>query len=913
MRRLVALACLTLALSCSNKTPFRFPSDLDRHEKFRYDLDLDVFQLSNGLTVVLAPQRDTNVTVVDVRYKVGSAADPAGATGIAHFVEHLSFLERTEPGKATLWDRLAAASLSYNAFTVQDATDYVSIGVGSAWTEQLSVEAARMRLTCAAIDDDLFERERGVVLAELAQRGSAGVDPLYAALFGEDHPYGHNPGGSDVGTIKRDDVCKFLDLHYGPQNAVLVVSGAVDRKVMRTAIAATFGGIPAHGNKEQPYIPSLSFDERTGAQHDLSWTLDQPMVVLAYAAPDWGTNEAIYHQLAETLVQSAMNRVANAHDDIDAIFVFDVGGKRGGVTLVAALAKKGADLSAVEKAMRDGLPAALSHGRTDEILVSTWRAYLYAQTIGRYEDLSSRGDMIADYLQYTDRTDFQIHDLEVTHALTLPALLAYTDHYLVNAKPFVLRIRPEAKRDPKERTTSIANLATRTVKDLPISRQPVDAKEADSALVAPAAAHAEAPTEIMLDNGLRVVFAPRLGSSLFEARMVFPTGSADDPPDAPGTARLAAEKLSPDYKRTFDWDQWDQILAGTGVGTSYDEAVTESATVISTSGIAAWAQWHLWHLHLDLEAGVYDPEDLAGETGDNDNGDEAAAEQRHAVMSRLFGSDHPYARPTKKAAPDAARLEAFRRAHYVTEGATLIISGNFDRAVIEHDIRELWGAWPKRAPSDVHQVPAASPEPGPNVFAIEDGDATQIHVKLAVLAHSTLRASRPARAVAKELLDLRLAAIREEMAASYGVYASYHTTAAGDLLEISGDVDPARAGDAIARIVAELDQLRDHAADLRDDFVRARRAALSAAMVQQSSAAGAADQAQDLVIHELPLDYYVVLPSKIGAVSPDDVAALLHRDLDRARMVVVVSGPNARAAAEASKLAPVTVLPSAKK
>jgi predicted Zn-dependent peptidase len=282
--------------------------------------------------------------------------------------------------------------------------------------------------------------------------------------------------------------------------------------------------------------------------------------------------------------------------------------------------------------------------------------------------------------------------------------------------------------------------------------------------------------------------------------------------------------------------------------------------------------------------------------------------QRRAIIARLFGADHPYARAQKGGTPDVGQLESFRRAHYVTEGATLIVSGNFDRAVIEHDIRELWGAWPKRAPSDVHHVPPASPGAGPTVFVSDDDSAARVHVHVAILARSTLGAARPARAVATQLLDLRLAAIREEMAASYGVYAGYRTTAAGDLLEISGDLEPARAGDALARLGAELAQARDHAALLRADFVRARRTALSEAMAHDSSAAGAADEAQDLVVHELPLDYYTILPSKIGAVTPQDLAELLHGDLDPSRMVVVVSGPGARKAAEAAKLGTVTEL-----
>jgi zinc protease len=902
MRRAAAIAAIAL-LSC-HKTPFRFPSDLDEHAKFHYDLDLDVFTLSNGLTVVLAPARDTNVVVVDARYEVGSADDPIGQTGIAHFIEHLTFLERAGRGAPTVNDRMAASALSYNAFTSFDSTDYVSLGLADRWTELLAIEAARMTGSCDSIDDALLERERGVVLAELAQRNSDATSTLLAAIFGEAHPYGHAPGGADVATVRRADVCAFLAHHYAPDHAVVVVSGAIDEHA-RATVTAAFAALTPHGAHDPPGVPAL--DPTGAAPRELTTTFEQPIVALVYPAPAWGSNAATYHALAERLVQRAMNKVDAQRADIDTIEVFELGGKRGGATLVAALATKGADLAAVEKAMRDGMSLALVHSAADEMEIGTWRAFLYARFVGKYDDLWSRGSTLADYVQLTDHGEFQIHDLEVAHAMSAPELLAYTDHFIAHATPLVVHIRPEAKGQP---TARIENTETRPVKDLPSSRQPVDEAEADHALPAPAM-KAVSPDQITLPNGLRVVFAPRPGSSLFEARMVFPAGSADDPPNAPGAARLAAAKIWPDFQRPFTLVQWDEIVAGAEVGTSYDSSVTESSTVISTSGVAAWAQWHLWHLHLELEAGIYDPADLKHETGTT--GDDTEDARRRAIMARLFGADHPYARASKAAAPDAGALEQFRRAHYVTEGATLVISGSFDRAVIEHDIRELWGAWPKRAPTDVRAVPAAAPVAGPTVFVLDDDDASQVHVEIAVLARSTLRASRPARAVAIQLLDLRLAAIREEMAASYGVSAGYDTTAAGDLLVIGGDVEPARAADALVRIDAELVQLRDHAADLRGDFVRARRTSLSDAMAQDSSAAGAANEAQSLVVNELPLDYFSVLPSKIGAVTPADAAELLHGDLDPARMVIVISGPGAREVAEAAKLGPITDLPKAKK
>ncbi len=51
----------------------------------------ETFTLANGMQVVVVPNHRAPVVVHMVWYRVGAADDPAGKSGLAHFLEHLMF------------------------------------------------------------------------------------------------------------------------------------------------------------------------------------------------------------------------------------------------------------------------------------------------------------------------------------------------------------------------------------------------------------------------------------------------------------------------------------------------------------------------------------------------------------------------------------------------------------------------------------------------------------------------------------------------------------------------------------------------------------------------------------------------------------------------------------------------------
>ena len=224
--------------------------------------DLPVFErtLANGLKTLVLPRRHAPVVVCDLYYPVGSFDEPAGKTGLAHFVEHMLFkgTERFPKGQI---DRLAfVAAGQSNAETGEDGTHYWFAFPSDRWELALAIESDRMR--GATFDPREVEAERQVIAEERArdQESPFGrLDQAHLAASYVRHPY-RNPilgWPDDLARIGVDDLKAFYRDHYRPDGAVLVVVGDVDPDRALDASEARFDGLPRRARPAGP----PSFDE----------------------------------------------------------------------------------------------------------------------------------------------------------------------------------------------------------------------------------------------------------------------------------------------------------------------------------------------------------------------------------------------------------------------------------------------------------------------------------------------------------------------------------------------------------------------------------------------------------------------------------------------------------------------------
>lgn len=220
----------------------------------------ETFTLSNGMEVVAVVNRRVPVVAHMVMYKVGSADEPRGKSGIAHYLEHLMFkgTETVEPGAFS--KEVSRHGGRDNAFTSFDYTGYFQTVAADRLEMVMRLEADRManlRLT-----DELARPELQVVREERRQRTDnspqARLGEQVAATLFVHHPYGTPIIGWDgeIAALTKDDAVDFYRTWYAPNNAVLLVSGDVDVARLRALAEETYGRVPA-----RPVPPRVRVEE----------------------------------------------------------------------------------------------------------------------------------------------------------------------------------------------------------------------------------------------------------------------------------------------------------------------------------------------------------------------------------------------------------------------------------------------------------------------------------------------------------------------------------------------------------------------------------------------------------------------------------------------------------------------------
>jgi zinc protease len=213
------------------------------------------FTLSNGLQVVVIPDHRTPVVTEMIWYKVGSADETPGKSGLAHFLEHLMFKGTAKHPPGEFSQTVLRVGGNENAFTSVDYTGYYQRVPREQLATMMEFEADRM--TGLVLKDENVLPERDVVLEEFNMRVANNPDArlneqVMAALY-LNHPYGRPVIGwhQEIEKLDREDALAFYRRFYAPNNAILVIAGDVEAADVRPLVERNFGPIPA-----QPAIPA---------------------------------------------------------------------------------------------------------------------------------------------------------------------------------------------------------------------------------------------------------------------------------------------------------------------------------------------------------------------------------------------------------------------------------------------------------------------------------------------------------------------------------------------------------------------------------------------------------------------------------------------------------------------------------
>lgn len=345
--------------------------------------DPETFTLKNGMQVVVVNNPRAPVVSHMVWYKVGSADEEPGKSGLAHYLEHLMF-KGTEKIKPSEFSRTVARNGGRdNAFTAYDYTAYFENIARDRLELVMGMEADRMvnlRLT-----DDIVLPERKVIQEERRQRtenepASRLYEQLYSLLFVH-HPYGTPIIGwmHEIEKLTTQDALDFYKRHYAPNNAILVVAGDITAKELKPLAEKTYGQIAPVDN-----IPARVrvIEPPTEGARRITLTDDQvrqPNWSRMWKAPSYNAGEKQYASALEVLenilADGATSRLYKALvvDQKIAAGVslsYNPNALDLGTLSISATPAPGQDVAAVEAGVDAELARLLSGGVTDAEVAS---------------------------------------------------------------------------------------------------------------------------------------------------------------------------------------------------------------------------------------------------------------------------------------------------------------------------------------------------------------------------------------------------------------------------------------------------------------------------------------------------------------------------------------------------------------
>jgi len=206
------------------------------------------FRLDNGLKVVVREDQRSPVVVAQVWYKIGSSYEQFGSTGLSHALEHMMFKGTAKVPTGEFSRLVSHLGGEDNAFTASDYTAYYQLYSNTRLPLALELEADRMvNLT---LDETEFKQEIKVVMEERRQRTDDNPQGLaferFQSLALLTTPSRNPTIGwmSDLNNMKIDDLRRWYQTWYAPNNATLVVVGDVKVDEVKQLASQYFGQIP---------------------------------------------------------------------------------------------------------------------------------------------------------------------------------------------------------------------------------------------------------------------------------------------------------------------------------------------------------------------------------------------------------------------------------------------------------------------------------------------------------------------------------------------------------------------------------------------------------------------------------------------------------------------------------------------
>lgn len=251
---------------------------------------MEKFTLQNGLTVLVEPMPYLRSVSLGVWVKAGSMLESREENGLSHFMEHMAFKGTEHRTARQIAEEMDCIGGQLNASTSKLCTNYYAKVID----EDLPLAADILAdMVCRpALDEEELNKERGVVLEEIAMVEDNPEDVVYdvlaEAVFGQ-QSLGQTILGpkEKIAAYTAKDLRAFRQRHYGPQNAVVALAGNVEASRARELMEQYFGSWQGAAGEEFPQATAIPEPKKLSRDKDT----EQVHLCVSFRSHEMGSDQ----------------------------------------------------------------------------------------------------------------------------------------------------------------------------------------------------------------------------------------------------------------------------------------------------------------------------------------------------------------------------------------------------------------------------------------------------------------------------------------------------------------------------------------------------------------------------------------------------------------------------------------------
>jgi zinc protease len=845
--------------------------------------------LDNGLTVLLQENHVAPVISLNMWVKVGSVYEADAEAGISHVYEHMLFKGTATRGVGEIAQEIEGAGGDINAYTSFDHTVYY-ITIASRFLD-LALDVMADAIQHSAFDPEELRKEQEVVVEEIKRGADIPSRKLTEALFAacyRCHPY-RRPVIGDERTVKaltREHILRFFRTWYVPNNMVLVLTGDFDQAAVLARIRRAFADF-----QPQP-LPPLHIPpepvQRELRTVILTDSIQEALLEMAYHVPGARHKDSYALDLLSFILgggeSSRLYRAVKAEQELlHAVYAYPFMPKDPGLFVIgasldaehwqAALAgllgevarvqREGVTIAELDKAKRNLESEFIYQRETVQGQAKQW-GYLAAVL----EDLAFEERYLKGLARATPQ-DIQ----RVARTYLTPGNLAVG---------FFLPASYGAQVTPEGVTHTV--LAATKPPRRPRSRS---------------SSSAGSTHKSVLDNGMTLLIRENRAVPVVAMQAVFLGGLWVEDAAHNGVMNFIAEMVTKGttHRSALALAEEIEAMAGDLSGFSGRNSFGVAAEMLRRD-----VRQGLVLLADTLINPTFEPEELEKKRADILAAIRQEEDDLFKVTFNLFVQalfpDHPYGLPPLGTPESVSRLTrddllTWYRRYAVPNNLVLAIVGDVEPAAIQHEVAQLFGAWPAR--------PLAFPPWGRDMPPVHGGhrycckEKEQTHIILGVRGTSIHHPDRYPLRVLESILSNQggrlFVELREKQSLAYTVAARSLEGLDPFVFFVYIATSPEKAEVALEGIQAELRNVREYGVSALE-VERAKRYLVGSYEIDlQKNSMQAATLAFD-ERYGLGIQEFEAYAQKILAVTPEMVQRVAHTYLAVEQAAVVTVGPS---------------------